>query len=144
MKEPEVKIKDPKFKVGEWCFFEFDLFQVKKTEDSRITSVTDGYLEHGGYDLSDRCFPLDMTAKVSSNEVESWYQSIRKEAGNSNINYPSLHERLCELWSEMCRTRNDDVRYAKCHKNLQDFGNKVVKKIKDMKYEEVDGIKILR
>lgn len=137
-------MKEPKFKVGEWCFCEFELKQIKSTEDDRITCVTDGFFSHSGHDLSDRCYPIEMKIKISSDEIKTWYRHIRNEAGNANINYPDINNKLIELWIDLCENRYDDERYNISWEKVQAFGNALQKKLRDMKYEEVDGIQILR
>lgn len=137
-------MKEPKFKKDDWCFFEFELFQVKETEDNRITRVTDGYFEHSGHDLSDTCFPVDMKIKVSSDESHTLYKRIREAAGNSNINYPDIHRKIVELWVDLCENQNNNNKYNEAWVNLQTFGNDMVRKLRDMKFEEIGGVKILR
>ena len=133
-----------KYKVGDWCFCEFKLQQIKGMDGDRITCVTDGFFSHSGHDLSDRCFPLEMKVKTSSEEIETWYKSIRDAAGNFNINYPEIHNKFIELWVHLCENTEHDILYAKYWEELQNFGIELTQKLRDLKYEEVQGIKLIR
>jgi hypothetical protein len=138
------KMSKPKFNPGDWCFCEFELRQIKEMSDDRITCVTDGYFSHGGNDLADRCFPIEMKIKQSSDEVETWYKDIRQVAGKLNINYPDIRQKFIELWVHLCENTEDEILYTKYWKELQEFGSDLSRKLGEMKYEEVHGIKIIK
>jgi hypothetical protein len=137
-------MKEPKFKVGDWCYYEFELHQVKETEEDRITSVSDGFALTGSHDISNYCFPVEMEVKKISDEVSNWYKDVRKAAGISNINYPQIHRKFVDLWRNICENRNNDKLYEKYWDELCTFGNDLLRKLRDMGLEEVDGIRILR
>jgi hypothetical protein len=137
-------MKEPKFKVGDWCYYEFELHQVKETEEDRITSVTDGYFETGNRDHSKYCFPVDMKIKTTSDEALTWYRDICKEAKLSNINNPGIRGRLVDIWVKLCENKDNDKEYKKYWTELQSFGNQVISKIRDINHEQIDGIRIIR
>jgi hypothetical protein len=130
------------FKVGDWCFCEFKLQQIKRMEDDEIMGVTDGFFEHGGH-LTDRCFPMDMDIKRISNDVEYWHNEFHKLKNNA-LNHPDLNWKLIDMWVEMCNNRNDEKKLKELYEKLNAFGDAIVKKVRDFSLEEVDGIKIFR
>lgn len=132
---------EPKFKKGDWVFCEFVLQMVKETKDDRITSVTDGFFEMGGRDLSDRCYPLTIKNKRISDEVQGW--RTRFHALNApGLNYPDLIRELVRRWIEMCEANEKDLQ--KLYDSLGEFGRKIENRVQDLKYEEVDGVNIFR
>lgn len=136
-------MKEPKFKKGEWCFCEFTLKQVKETKDDRITSVTDGYFEHGGSDLSDRCYPLDLNIKRISDEVNYWSKKFHDLKTNS-LNHPDLNRELISRWVEMCEAKDDHQKLQKLYDSLSEFGNAVISKVRDLSDETIGGVRIFR
>lgn len=135
-------MKEPKFKEGEWCFCEFVLQQVQETKDNRITSVSDGMFSLGSNDLSDRCYPLTMRIKRISDTVKHWSNEFHKLHHN-NLNHPDLNRELIRRWVEMCE-ESDDKKLQELYDSLSEFGNSVIRKINDLRYEQIEGINLFR
>jgi hypothetical protein len=133
-------MKKFKFRQGDWCFCEFNLQQIKEMKGDCITSVSDGYFSHGGSDLSDRCYPLEMKYKLISNEVNCWSRKIHEL--NDNLNYPDINRALIERWCDMCDNADDHEKLQKLYNNLADFGNAIINKVRDTRSEYVDGVRI--
>lgn len=137
-------MSNPKFKVGEECFCEFKLSKVKSTEDDRITSVNDGYITQSGYDLSPECQPINDGTKLITVAVNTSYDVIREIAGNTNINYPRIHQNLVELWIKLCESIDNFEEYNRNQHTLSNFTENLCESLRVMKNMEIDGIKILR
>lgn len=133
----------PKFEVGEWCFCEFKLQQIKSTKEDRITGVTDSMFELGGNDLTDRCFPLDLKIKRISDTVAYWSDSFHK-LNAPGLNYPDLNRYLISAWVDMCEAKDDDTKLKELNEALGEFGRKVLQRIDDLRYETIEGLKLFR
>ncbi len=133
----------PKFKKGDWCFCEFKLQQVIETNEDRITSVSDGYFNHGSSDLSDRCYPMEMRVKIISDDVNYWHNQFHQLKHNS-LNHPDLNWKLIEMWIEMCENRNDKEKLSELYEKLNAFGQSVVNKVQEIKSETTEGVRIFR
>lgn len=136
-------MKTLKFKKGEWCFCEFKLQQIIETEENRITGVSTGVIRLGSSDLSDRCYPLEMKVKQISDTVAYWSTQFHALKNNA-LNHPDLNRELVCRWVELCDNRKDENRLKELYEKLSDFGNAVTRKVKDLDYEEVEGISLFR
>lgn len=132
---------EPKFKKGDWVFCEFALQQIKETKGDRITSVTDGFFELSGQDISDRCFPLTVKNKRVSDEVEKWSKRFHALNG-PGLNYPDLKRELIRRWVEMCEADEKDLQ--KLYASIGEFGRKIEQRVQELKYEEIEGVNIFR
>lgn len=132
-----------KFKKEDWCFCEFKLQQIMETEEDRITSVSDGMFRLGSSDLSDRCYPLEMKVKQISDTVAYWSREFHNLENNS-LNHPGLNRELIRRWVELCDNREDENRLEKLYAKLSEFGNSVLRKVKGLEFEEVDGLRLFR
>ena len=139
----QIKMKTLKFKQGEWCFCEFALQQVIETEENRITEVSDGMFRLGGYDLSDRCYPLEMNVKQISDIVAYWSKEFHALKNNA-LNHPDLNRELIRRWVELCDNRDNEKRLKKLYDKLSEFGNSVVRRVRDLNFEEVEGVSLFR
>jgi hypothetical protein len=136
-------MKEPKFKVGEWCFCEFTLKQVMETEDDRITSVSDGYIRHGSTDLSDRCYPLEMNVKRISGEFEWWSKKFH-ELKNNSLNHPDLNRELIDRWCKACDDRDDNEKIKKHYSSLAKFGEAIISRVNELQNDVIEGVKLFR
>jgi len=137
-------MKETRFKKGDWVFFcEFELKQIKETEESRITSVSNGSVSHGSYDLSDRCYPLEMTIKVISDEVEYFSRKFHSLKNNA-LNHPDLNRALVDRWVIMCENKNNEDQLKTLFKELSTFCNAILKGVEEISHTEIEGIKIFR
>ena len=132
-----------KFQKGDWCFCEFKLQQVMNTEENRITEVSDAMFRMSGYDISDRCFPLDLTIKRCSDIAAYWSKRFH-ELNHNSLNHPDLNSELISRWVAMCESKDDEKKLQELYDSLDKFGNAVVKKVNELKYEEVDGVALFR
>lgn len=135
--------KEQKFKKGDWCFCEFELQQIMETDGDRITSVSDGVLMLGGRDLSDRCFPLDMSIKRISDNVAYWNKEIHQLKYNS-LNHPDINRELIRRWVELCENKDDQKRLEKLSESLSVFCKSVIQKVREISTEQVNGVSIFR
>lgn len=133
----------PKFEVGEWCFCEFKLQQIKSTKDNRITGVTDGMFELGGRDLTDRCFPMDLKIKRISDTVAYWSDRFHK-LNAPGLNYPDLNRHLISAWVDMCEVKDDADKIKELNEALANFAMKIIQRVGDLRYETIDGLKLFR
>jgi hypothetical protein len=136
-------MKKPKFEVGEWCFCEFELQRVKSTEDDRINGVTTGIIEMGGYDLSDRCFPISIEIKRVSDSVAYWSRQFHAIKHNG-LNHPDLNRALVDRWVELCKNINNQKKLQVLYDELDAFGTKVRSAAANLRLMEVSGIPLFR
>ena len=136
-------MKTLKFKKGEWCFYDFELCQVTQTEENRITEVSSGVICYRGFDLSEECYPLEMSVKQISDSVaylENEFSSLK----NRSVNHMDLHRELLRRWIELCKNRNDEDHLTVLQNRLQEFGLSFLQKVHELDYEMVDGIRLSR
>ena len=131
------------FKVGDWCFCEFKLQQITDMTEGRITEVSDGIFILYSFDLSDRCFPLEMDIKRISDDVAYWSRKFH-DLQNSALNHPDLNRRLGSLWVKMCKNKDDVEELERWSGVLSAFGNMVVEKVRGAGSIEIDGIPLFR
>ena len=136
-------MKTLKFKQGEWCFCEFALQQVMETEENRITGVSDGMFRHSGHDLSDMCYPLEMKVKQISDTVAYWSKEFHALKNNA-LNHPDLNRELIRRWVELCDNRENENRLKELYDKLSEFGNSVIRRVRDLNFEEVEGVSLFR
>ena len=132
-----------KFKKGDWCFCEFKLQQIQETQDNRITCVSDGMFSLSSNDLSNKCFPLDMKIKQISDTVDYWSNAFHN-LNNNSLNYPDLNRALISKWIEMCENKENENLLKELYLQLNKFGKDVTTKVKNLSYEEIDGINLFR
>lgn len=117
-------MKKIKFKKGDWCFCEFRLQQITNIEEDRITEVSDFMCRMYGYDISDRCFPLDLVIKGCSDKVYYlWEEFLELKNG---LNYPYLHRELVRRWVEMCKNKDDKKKLKELYDDLDKFGKNII------------------
>lgn len=133
----------PKFEKGTWIFCEFELQQIRETEDDRITSVTTGQVQMGGHDLSDRCFEINMRTKLASDHCYYWSQKFHNTEGSNALNHPDLNRALIERWVALCEETDDKKRQV-LYEKLGLFCNSVLRKVRDARDQEVEGVSVFR
>ena len=94
-----------------------------------------------GYDISDRCFPLDLRIKRCSDTAAYWSKTFHELKHNS-LNHPDLNRELISRWATMCENVKDDKVLQELYDKLDKFGNAIVSKVRDLKYEEVEGVRL--
>jgi hypothetical protein len=123
------------FKVGDWCFCEFTLQQIKEMEDDDITRVSDGTCSHSGNSLNHECFPLTMDNKNISGCFETYMQKIR-DLPLRHINMPDIYSQMVILWSSACRYMEESgaperEKWENIDKTILIFWNDIEQKAKD-------------
>ncbi len=135
------------WKKGDWCFCDFKLQQIEEMEKDKVTSVTDGYIIRGGYSINDSCFPLTMLNKIISGEYKLFSKKIHALNMNS-LNYPDIASWLESHWVEtckMCEAVDDNNKLIeKRFKELKIFCDDILKRVDEMKKENVHGISLFR
>lgn len=131
------------WKVGDWCFCEYKLQQIKRVdEDGTVHEVSDGNFSHGGH-LTDRCYPMDMKVKLISEHVSYWREKFHKLNHNS-LNMPDINRALIARWCMMCDDREDEKMSIKHGEELNEFCEKIVTRVSEAKDETVEGVKLFR
>ena len=125
------------YKVGDFCFYKFQLVQILKMNGNLITAVSDGNIKttsgEDGY-LTSIC-PLTLTNIANSNAM----MRIKKELENKtrNINWTHIHSYLIEKWIDICNTEDVKKRNDIWEK-VQNFKWKII----DIYNGYVDGVKV--
>lgn len=135
-----MKNNTTQWKVGDWCFCEFKLQQIIEAEEGRVTSVSDGFFNHGSHSLNDRCFPLSLFNKRASDEAENWSALIHKMG--TGLNYPDIHRKLVALWYDICE--GGEERAEETFKALSDFGMGVQKAVDASKRTVIADVRLYK
>ena len=131
-----------KWSKDDWCFFEFNLVQIQEVKEGRVTSVSDGSFNTGGWDLSDRCLPLTLRTSAISDTLEYWSNRLHKE-GNNALNYPDIHRKLVDLWYEWCLTEAKSDAAHTAADRVRDFAEGILRRVKQDQSEEIEGVRLL-
>ncbi len=129
-------------KVGEWCFCEFKLQEIREVTNGRITSVSDGVCVMGG-DSTSVCFPLDVNIKRISDSVLYWSKKFH-ETTLGGINHPDLNRKMIAIWVEMCRVKDDEKLLKEKYEFLNHFTKVVLDKIKIAEEMTAYDVKLFR
>lgn len=125
-----------KFNVDDWCFHEGALKQVKRV-DGEIAELTDWTTNISGR-LWDECFPLNRWNKIASDHAQYCRERFHEE-GVHGLNYPGIARKITALWVDACEHPED----AQKLKAIEDWTTAALNKIRDMKYEMVDDVRLL-
>jgi hypothetical protein len=134
---------EPRFKRGDWVFCAFKLQQVEETEEDRITGVSDGFVNHGGHDLSKLCFPVEMKIKGISDNFAAAKGRLRSE-GLPNLNFPDIQRWLEIKWATACQNKDDEKTVNAAIQDLDLFVREILIKCRDIRQESVDGVYLIR
>lgn len=116
--------------TNEWCFCEFELQQIVETKENRVTAVSNGVFKTSAYDLSDRCFPLDLRIKRCSDITAHW-SGIFNGLKDGSLYHPDLKRELINRWITMCKNVLDSKKLQELYSDLDEFGKSVVSKVRD-------------
>lgn len=133
------------YKIGDWCFFEFDLYQITEIKDGQIRGITDGTIDMGG-NLTSRCVPLTLNNKRVSDFVMDEYIGTRRTAGGTNINLAEIKNEFVKYWIELCdliNTEGPRHEYSVMINVFRGFVDELRSKILELQDKEINGIKIL-
>jgi hypothetical protein len=131
-----------KWKVGDWCFYEFNLHQIKEVSNGYIKEVTDGSFCTSGSNLNECAFAMELRIKSISDSVEYWSQKLHTELKNG-ANFPDIHRFLVQKWVEACHATTKE-QTTKVLREVADFSTTMIRKFEDFKYEQVSGVRLMR
>jgi hypothetical protein len=133
-----------KYEINGWCFFEFELSQIMKTEKGDITEVSNGYIRTStGTSFNDRCFPLDLKVKYISDIYSNWSHKLHKQ-GIPSLNFPDIHRWLVTHWVQTCEVKDSDDKVNKRFEELEVFADGLLEKSRMLKNEDFMGIRLFR
>lgn len=134
--------------IGDWCFNEFELKQIKdirKFKDGNaITEVTNGYFSHSGSFLNDRCYPMNITIKLISENFKYYsdklhqVQDLEFEKG-----FPNIHRELVRRWCECCDDKDDIEKIQEHYSKLEEWyilSVDGIKELRKLKLKKIDTI----
>ena len=128
-----------KFKVGDWCFYNFRFGQIKEMDDDKITTFSDGIFTSHGSNLTPNCFSVDMKIKEISDNVEFWNNELHN-IKMRGLNYPEFNRKLISMWLHACNNKNDGTFVLKVLRDVAAFVETIKSKAEDIKYTKVDDI----
>jgi hypothetical protein len=130
--------RDETWKVGDWCFCEFKLKQVREIEDDgRVSEVSDGWCSHGSWDIRDRMIPLSLESKRISDSVAGVENRIREEERGSGLNWPDIHRKLVDLWVDAWRMYESG--HSDPLREVLNFQQETIEAIRDVRSKVVGG-----
>lgn len=133
------------WKVGDMCFFEFELSQVKEVKGGNVIEVSTGYIRTStGSGFNDRSFPVTLEIKLISNEYDSWSREIHKK-GLRELNFPDIHRWLVAHWATTCQKPSEGDRLKERYGELSDFAREILDKCEESrKFVTSYGIPLFR
>lgn len=131
-----------KWKVGDWCFFDYELVQIQKVENGNVRSVSTGIIGSSG-NLSERCFPLSLEIVRLSGYAKSWSDKLRSVTP-SVLNYPDIHRKLVEIWVEGCESIANEDAEKTTYESLRVFCEAILERLDEAKQFNVGGVRVLR
>ena len=133
------------WKVGDVCFFEFQLSQVKEMTGSKVTEVSTGYIGTStGGGFNDRAFPVTLEITLISDEYETWSKELHTK-GLRELNFPDIHRWLVTHWAETCQKVDDKEWIGDRYKELRDFSREILDKCQESReFVTLRGMSLLR
>lgn len=134
------------FNIGDWLFFEYELFQVKEVDENGVREISNGMTTTNGM-LNDRCFPLKLENKVCSDNFAFWDEKLHAEV--NGLNFPDIHRYMVILW-QYALTGYNQVKATEVRDALdvfcEDLLDAVHEKSLGMGTEprQINGVKIFR
>lgn len=121
----------PKWKVGDVCYFDYNISYITDMWDDRIRVCSDGYGGSSSYDLSDRCFKITPHTIKCSNSVMFYYNWISQKEylvpTDYIINFCDIHSLLIEMWLDILKKGDYTI--------LSKFGKDVIESIQDKNFD---------
>ena len=84
------------FKAGDAVIYEFTEGHIH----SDGHSFTDGYFITGGSSIMNRCYPVTDDGKFIAQMYRLRYESLRKTAGVTSLNYPSIQSMAADMFGD--------------------------------------------
>ncbi len=133
---------DKNFKIDDWIFYEFELYQVQNIQDSMIT-VTDGYMSTCSFNNIVKCFPVTMIIKLISDEFNTYYENFKK-INLKGLDLSSIHNYLIWLWVSCCENCNSNYTIQEYYNKLKSFEKEVLDECERVKNTKVNNINIFK
>lgn len=128
------------WKVGDWCFYAFELGQVQRVFGDGGYEVGNGHAGTSGK-LGDRMFPLDYTILQISTSYEWDYRALQWEADSINLNWPDIRRWFESEWADACRNKDDEEYVKTALQRKSKFVRDIRDGIRDLRTREVGGIR---
>ena len=133
------------YKVGDWCFHNFELVQILEMEEGNITEVSTGVIRTSSSSLNDRCFPLDLGIKNISSTTKYWYDKLHS-SDNRSLNYPDIVRELERLWAGVCdiyiKEGKESSRLEEANSKIAIFAKKIIEQVENTRDIYVEGVRI--
>lgn len=134
----------PPFNLGQWIWCEHKLQQIKEMEDDQVTCVTDGYLSISSRSINDRCFPMDIRAKLVSEEYAGAYDRLHKTGRGLNLNFPDIHRWFVAEWAGVMQKRHDDEAVKSGYERLRTFERELTDAVEKAAATTAGGLRLFR
>jgi hypothetical protein len=131
-----------KLNVGDWCFYETELCQIKEIKNGRA-SVTNGIIITGNVDVNQECFPLDIRIKRASTVISAMKSNLHK-VGINGLNHPDISRKINSMWVDMCSVVDDEKQFQLHYDEIESFISGLNKKINELKEESFEGVYLFR
>lgn len=131
---------DNKWKVGDWCWYDAELYQVDGVEDGKITSLNDGFFRRAG--TSFIAYPLTLHGKITASFISGLYDSLYKKASRIFNNWPAINEKKNQLFNEIMDAYNDNVKYQVALQKTEQFFNSLEEELEKTKTTTTEGINL--
>jgi len=131
------------WKEGDWCFHDFELYQIQRIEDGKVRGLTNGVIDTSATDFSDAIFPLTLVNKVISEGVMRYWGEL-KNLERVSLNYPDLHREYYRRWYEIITTEAHGEKTTPLWDNFRLFQKELINNIKYHEHASLNGIRIYR
>jgi len=132
------------WKVGDWCFFEYALREVKAVKDGKPSELDNGvattYVPLTSLS-SNSCFPLLMEIKEVSDKFANKEAELEKFFGTI-VNMWRIRKYFIELWVEYCRKIGNEEKQKEIIEQWVSFCQKVEDNSREVFRFEVDDVAI--
>lgn len=132
------------WKVGDWCYCEYKLQQVKQVEDGQVTCVSDGMFNCSAFNFNEEIFPISFDIRDISDTFMNAYKKIHDLSDRLDINMPEICGFLRTRWISCCQDAGNRENVKNCFGILDEFVSGIEKEIKIIKSCQVNGIKLFR
>ena len=135
-----------KLTAGDWVFFEHELMLVEEAKDEGAGSCTlsSGTFSVGCHNAAERCRPLTKRQKQIADGYHAVRMELHRADGSRHINFPDVCRWIENEWLSASKDESDEKRISEHFDRLYEFKNKVLKRLQDLRFEEVMGVRVLR
>lgn len=129
------------WKVGDWCFWDHQLAQVTSVDaEGRVSELSNGFIRGGSLDNRPWIVPVTLQNKVIADSVAAAKDEVYKANGSRILNWPDIADRFRVMWIEYVDASEAGV--AEAWKPVEEFKRALLEKLRDIRNEEVDGVRI--